>query len=299
MRAMKILALLLAAAPALAGQELLLVLDAPAGASDHLSRFRRFDDLRISGSSEFSVPGLRALRARLPVSRFTVVDLREESHGFAGGLPVSWEANHNWANVGRTPDEVRADEARRLAALSQAKQVSATRLDAKYQRTDAQRVSLSPGRALSEQELVTGAGLDYLRFTVTDHTHPNDSDVDRFVTEALPRLRTGWMHFHCKAGVGRTTTFMAMADMLKNALREPAAAIIQRQGQAARYDLERIHHGWAGETSRERRDFLYAFHAYCRAAAPSFSLTWSEWARARRASAKASTSGQTPATSAR
>ena len=85
--------------------------------------------MRISGSSEFSEAGLDMLRARLPVAQFTVVDLREESHGFVAGLPVSWEANHNWANVGKTTEEVRADEERRLAEVAREPHIELVRLN--------------------------------------------------------------------------------------------------------------------------------------------------------------------------
>ena len=38
-----------------------------------------------------------------------------------------------------------------------------------------------------------------------------------------------WFHFHCKAGVGRTTTFMIMYDIIKNGNEVSLHDIIGRQ----------------------------------------------------------------------
>jgi hypothetical protein len=59
------------------------------------------NNLRASGSGEFSLEGLKAVLARTqgPV---TVFDLRQETHLFVNDLPASWYASHDWANVGRS-----------------------------------------------------------------------------------------------------------------------------------------------------------------------------------------------------
>lgn len=286
MRTSSILALALAVALATRAraEELLLVLDAPAGTNDHLSRFRAFEALRLSGSSEFSELGLRLLKARMPVPRFTVVDLRQESHGFAAGLPVSWEGNHDWGNAGRTQDQVLADEQRRLAALAACPRAELIRLDQSWGRGHLTSVPVRPGPTKTEREVVEGSGLEYARFATPDHLYPDDATTDRFVRFARERLDGGWMHFHCKAGIGRTTVFMTMADMMRSARTVPRDEIIRRQGRGAGYDLEAVAPPgpWNHETSRKRLAFVRAFYDYCRAASPAFDLTWSEWASARR-----------------
>jgi hypothetical protein len=54
-------------------------------------------DLRASGSGEFTADNLKLLLARThgPV---TIFDLRQETHIFVNGLPVSWLATRDWAN---------------------------------------------------------------------------------------------------------------------------------------------------------------------------------------------------------
>ena len=73
-------------------------------------------DLRASGSGEFTDDGLKLLLARTrgPV---TVFDLRQETHIFVNGLPVSWYATRDWANVGRSQDAIEADESARVESL--------------------------------------------------------------------------------------------------------------------------------------------------------------------------------------
>src|SRR6266581_5551469 len=74
------------------------------------------NDLRASGSGEFSPEGLKLLLAqtRGPV---TVFDLRQETHIFVNGLPVSWYASRDWANVGRSQNAIEADEAARVESF--------------------------------------------------------------------------------------------------------------------------------------------------------------------------------------
>src|SRR5437879_9337014 len=73
-------------------------------------------DLHASGSGEFAADGLKLLLARTR-GAVIVFDLRQETHIFVNGLPISWFATHDWANVGRTHDEIEADEAARVKSL--------------------------------------------------------------------------------------------------------------------------------------------------------------------------------------
>lgn len=65
------------------------------------------DNLNISGSQQFSKMNLplllKAIDTNLPVIDF---DLRQESHGFINGIPISFENEHNNANKGLSNDQV-------------------------------------------------------------------------------------------------------------------------------------------------------------------------------------------------
>src|SRR5436190_3180251 len=67
-------------------------------------------DLHASGSGEFAADNLKLLLTRMhgPV---TIFDLRQETHIFVNGLPVSWFATRDWANVGRSQTEIEEAEA--------------------------------------------------------------------------------------------------------------------------------------------------------------------------------------------
>lgn len=284
------------ATASLALEPKILVLDAKAGWSDHLENFRTMkspyvrtggrlpsrvglEELRISGSSEFSCEGIDEIRKRLPGARVTVLDLRQESHGMINGLPVSWEQDFNRGNPGMSREQVAADEKARLRGVYRAGRVLMHRMDEHWSRKKLTPVRAEVESVQTEEHLVRSRGMDYARFAVTDHGHPADLDVDRFVALYTGAPDDAWFHFHCKAGVGRTTVFMVMADMMENATRVPLEDILDRQARFIQYDFRAIppKDSWKYPIVKARDEFLALFHRYCRANAPSFSVPFSRW----------------------
>ena len=53
--------------------------------------------------------------------------------------------------------------------------------------------------------------------------------VNYFIDIIKSHSEDTWFHFHCKAGVGRTTTFMIMYDIIKNGNNVSLNDIIGRQ----------------------------------------------------------------------
>jgi hypothetical protein len=76
------------------------------------------EQLRVSASGQFPAQGLTAILARAGGGPVVVLDLRQESHGFVGGTAVSWYGARNWANQGKTPDQIARDEADLLGGLA-------------------------------------------------------------------------------------------------------------------------------------------------------------------------------------
>lgn len=238
------------------------------------------DTLRISGSAQCTADGFASLYATLSAAAkgapVYIVDLRQESHCFVDGLPVSWHEKGNLANEGRTPAEVAADEAECIAELRGAETTFVPKGGSDKKRFGA--ITVTPESVRTEKETVEALGFRYQRFYVTDRTRPDTETIEAFLdfVEGLPE--GAWLHFHCHAGHGRTTTFMAMYDMIKNP-HIPAEEIIERQYLIGGADLTAMKKDeWKNERIIQRLETLQLFSAYIRARnAKETTLRWGEW----------------------
>ncbi|MGL4989694.1 MAG: fused DSP-PTPase phosphatase/NAD kinase-like protein [Sarcina sp.] len=176
------------------------------------------ETLNISGSQQFSVTGLKLLKQELPNPKNLVfMDLRQESHGFVNGLPISWEGDGNKANMGLSYEQVIQNNNHQLADLKVGSQLTIGK------------INLTVDNVYSEQTLVRNNGNRYARVTATDTMVPTAQDVDLFLSNLKNIPENSWIHFHCKEGIGRTTTFMTLYDILKNGDNVPLEDIVNRQ----------------------------------------------------------------------
>ncbi|MGH7982761.1 MAG: fused DSP-PTPase phosphatase/NAD kinase-like protein [Candidatus Udaeobacter sp.] len=238
-------------------------------------------DLRASGSGEFTPEGLKLVLARTrgPV---TVFDLRQETHIFVNDLPVSWYASRDWANVGRSQSAIEADETTRVQSLKPGTEIGIRTGEAVKKGNAAsatlQRVTVAS--AGTERDVVGGAGAGYVRIAVTDHARPLDDEVDRFVLAVRALPENAWAHFHCEAGRGRTTTFMVLYDMLRNANRVSLEDIVRRQ-KILGYDYDVLQLSepgdWRAPYTKDRLAFVRAFYDYARANPNGRPQLWSGW----------------------
>ena len=208
--------------------------------------------LNISGSQQFSKDNLpiaiNSINTSLPI---TIIDLRQESHGFINGLPISWANAKNDANIGLTKNQVLLDEYNKLSNI---------KLNVPITFYNHKNITIIPTKVEDEQYLVNSKSLSYNRITVTDGKIPKDDMVDYFVALVLSQPKNSWFHFHCKQGIGRTTTFMIMYDMIKNSAKVTAEDIIKRQLLLANFDESHI----KSFNNNERVNFLNNFYKYCR-----------------------------------
>ena len=132
---------------------------------------------------------------------------------------------------------------------------------------------------MSEQQFASDLHLKYKRFYVEDFHAPEEVDVVRFVNFAKHLQEDTWLYFHCRAGRGRTTTFMAMYDMMKNAKHVSFNDIVDRQYALGGTDLRELpdednfKYGYASH----RLSFIKNFYEYVKENNDDYSTTWLQW----------------------
>ncbi len=236
--------------------------------------FRGLNKLKASGSGQFSEKTFIEMSYQLPtnLNRLVVLDLRQESHGLVNGTPISWtDGHHNYGNVNKTKKEIEADEQQRLQLAVQAGRILVNPVE--------EPAKLIVSNVKTEREFVESLGCTYIRLPVVDHNRPSDQALDQFIDIVNTLSNDQWVHFHCKAGKGRTTTFMTLLDIMQNAQYVSLEDILARQQLIGGIDLnetnkktdERV------RAAKERIEFIQQFYTYCKQV-PDFHMTWSDWA---------------------
>ena len=143
-----------------------------------------------------------------------MVDLRQESHGFADEYPISWYIKKNRGNVDKNFAEIARDERRRLWNL-RGQSTEFVPLG-NYDTEHFHAVTFAPKVTLTEKQAAESAGFQYVRFYALDMTFPAPEIVDEFLNFIAQIDSDAWLHFHCQAGHGRTTIFLVIYDILKH-----------------------------------------------------------------------------------
>ena len=245
--------------------------------------------LRISGSGQPAEESLQSLyeciheESLVPIY---LVDLRQESHGYFGGSAVSWYGKNNWSNRGMNAAEVERDEKQQLTkALHH--DIEAVPLGNEDKASfSAQKAVVE--HAVTEREAAEKLGFRYVRIAATDQVWPEPQAVDEFLQfyKSLPSEPV-WVHFHCQAGHGRTTIFMAMYDILRNP-QQPLSAIAQRQRLLGGTDVlaePAADSGeWRAKLTREKARGMRLFYEYVQEEKDAgFPVTWSAWLKQKEA----------------
>lgn len=235
--------------------------------------FKGLNYLRASGSGQFSEASFAEMMNHLSLSpeRLVVIDLREESHGFINGKPVSWtDGDHNYANLHRSKNEIESDEYHRLKVAGETKEIIINPV--------VETKKLKVHSVNTERAVVENRGSQYIRLPVTDLNRPSNEVVDQFIEYVKCLPEDHWVHFHCRAGKGRTTTFMALLDIMKNGQQVEFKDIIARQKLIGGSDLTSVQKqdSEKARAANERFEFVKSFYLYCRQV-PDFKTSWSEW----------------------
>jgi protein tyrosine phosphatase len=241
------------------------------------------DGLNISGSGSFSIGQFAKMRETIGNKKVIVVDLREESHCLVNNMAVSWYNVDNNLNFGKRPEDILILEKELLNKLMEDKEIKVTCVFKKKDITDMStwdilNFPVHVETVITEEELVTKYGYGYYRIFVTDGNRPTDEEVDDFINFYKKLSHNTWLHFHCKAGKGRTTTFMVMYDMMYNYDKASRDDIVRRQFLIGGIDLTHTTDEiYKTEKPQERMEFVKKFYEYCRQNGPDYKILWSEW----------------------
>ena len=221
-----------------------------------------------------------------------IIDLRLEAHAFAGDEPIAWYCPRNWELLGRSGNEIKQVEWKRVNEL-RGKPIALYSLPKCKDDLGLDDCAISnpnPIKVLSEntvlyteEEWCARMGLRYYRLAIPDHMRPPDGVIEEFIRifkkesslARRNRAKAPWFHLHCKGGKGRTSTFLAMLDILSN----PELSfdqIVARQEHFNLKDTEKKGQSWKAEFAKDRLDFLRHFYRFAHLKVRS---SWTEFRR--------------------
>ncbi len=237
-----------------------------------------------SGSAQFSERTLKNVLPKMK-GQIWIIDLRQESHGFINGLPVSWYYNLNRSNENLNSDQVLIAEKDKLALIKKGSTITLHNITKKAEGKikESEEKNVVVNRVDTEQELVNKLGVQYIRLASPDHHRPSDEVVDQFITFHQHLPKDAWLHFHCRGGRGRTTTFMVMNDILHNGKKLPLQTIVAHQILIGGKDLFKISieqsMDWKREPALSRGQFIESFYQYAISPQGYPKTTWSHWSK--------------------
>lgn len=240
-----------------------------------------FANLNMIGSAQFSKAGFERVLQRLKVDHLMVVDLRQESHGFLNGNAISWFSPHNAINANKKDAQIEKAEHSALQKLT-AKESAKVQLVLKKENgriVKAKNIEFSIHNIAAEEEYIHQQKSSYVRFYVQDFHAPNDAQVDRFIKMVTGLPANQWVYFHCRGGSGRTSTFMAIYDMMKTAKQVSFEDILARQVAIGGKDLAKMpdKHDYKYKSAQARLAFLKKFYEYARTNADNFQTPFQQW----------------------
>lgn len=232
---------------------------------EDLDQYRAMEELHISGSAQFTEAGLVELKKKLAGKSLLICDLRRESHGFIDTIPIGWMLwDTNQSNLGWSIAEIEEDETKKLAEAASHRTIRVYR---QFGDTLAP-VVMTITAISTESNLSAREALGYLRVPISDHMGPDLAQVNQIVELYKATPKEGWVHFHCRGGRGRTSTALAMWDMLTNAKYDTLETILDRQLKTSNYNLSTASTPNTQVRYKEefeaKIEFLQSFYQYCK-----------------------------------
>lgn len=240
----------------------LIVLDS-ASNSGLPDRFRDITNLNISGSSQFTKSQINNLKEAINKPNICIVDLRQESHGMLNDFAISFFSPYTDLNNGLTTEEVIKKENSQLSSIKIGSNVDI------YHKTGRLFKEVTAEFVSNEDSIVTNDNMQYKRYAVKDNGSPTPIIVDNFVEFIKNKPTDLHIHFHCDAGEGRTTLFMAMYQTMLNNTNLSLNQIISYQ-----YNIG----GVLLTDNKNQLEFLQEFYNYVSEnKSTNYEKTYSQW----------------------
>lgn len=244
-------------------------------------------ELSISGSEEPSEKGWKDIADYIAKHKgkesktVLVIDLRQESHGYLNGRAITLVSEYDWINRGKSNHQSLVAQENWLDSLNKEKKISGVLSVQQFAAKEySSGKTVAVKKIKNEKELVSRLGFEYNRLYVTDHMAPSDTEVDSFLTILKNAPKDAWFHIHCRGGKGRTTTFLVMFDMLKNANKVGFDEIIARHAAISPYyNLFEVNRADPYLTIyyEQRLIFLSRFYQFAQQYLKGYPESWSEW----------------------
>lgn len=187
-----------------------------------LTALRYIDDLLASGSGQFSDDQLAILlndivqRRNIHPSKIVVIDLREESHLFANGIPFKIMGGNEKTAKNYTSKNEKAIQKelhkKKKIVLEPRKIKKEDRLK-KNSLKIRKSVQLESAIIKTEEELCRNYGVQYWRLPIANN--PEKAAINKFIKFASSLPKDTWVHIHCRGGEEITTTFLAILEMMR------------------------------------------------------------------------------------
>lgn len=226
-------------------------------------RFRIIKALNISGSQQFTPSQLQNIIKTIDSNDLYIVDLRQEAHGFINDIAVSYHNDLSYPFTCYDSEETLNIEKILFKDIKKNEKINLYDILGLIKRTEV------VNDINIEAEYCKSLNVKYKLFAVRDGSIPTPTMVDDFVNFINEKPEKAHLHFHCKEGQGRTTTFMAMYQMMNNTENLSLEEILQQQINAGGIDLT---------TNKSRADFLQQFYSYVKENKDSnYDIPYSLW----------------------
>ncbi len=210
-------------------------------------------------------------------SKIFIVDLRQEPHAMLDGQAISWYGLKN-----QLPNYYEKNLINKLKKSKIIKVYKGINKLPEGKFIPKGHLLLPNKNLINEKELITNLGTNYLRILVNDHFAPNDNEINVFVNFIKSLPKNSWVHFHCRGGRGRSTSFMVMLDIIRHAPKLTLNEILERQQQLGGVNLSKTHFTiirkkWKENPAKERYDFIKNFYEYIVDPNGYKKSSWSDW----------------------